>query len=239
MAKNKNEASLDAKLIAVYNKYGINTFLDVCSEMLNIKDKADWEKKKKSNGEVCEVVLDVLTKHYLKTRGIVGETFHSMILADRKNLQSNFRTELDFTLLTPFFCVTGECKSFVGSIEVVEECTLVRGDMRADVAKQSWLHSKCLKQYLEDFALPNINCLAPPYGMFCFLYSNSEIRDTRVTAAKQTIPITTIKSLYSYYDQLVAGYTKKVYDYERACKTFRQMSNSQRLHDQHRKFLGY
>lgn len=239
MAKNDSERRLDERLIAVYKQHGVKTFLDVCSEMLNIKDKENWNKKKTSNGEVCEVVLRVLTDHYLKTRSQTGCTFHSMILADRKGTSKDFRTELDFTLLTPGFCVTGECKSFVGDIIVSGDCTLTRDTMVADVAKQSLLHGKCLRQYLEEYSLPGAGLAVPPYGLFCFVYSNGSLKDTRAQRQRDTIPVLTIKTLYGYYDGLFRRFDKRVYDYERAKKQFTNFAKSEALHRQHKEFLGY
>ncbi len=239
MAKNSGEVSMDRKLIEVYKTHGIKTFLNVCSEMLNIKDKADWEKKKKSNGEVCEVVLRVLSEHYLKTRKLQGTTFHSMVLSDLRNPKSDFKTELDFTLLTPSVCLTGECKSFVGDIVVTGDCTLTRDEMQADVAKQSLLHGRCLKLYLEKFAKAGINMTAPPFGLFCFVYSNGTLADRRTTSKKNLIPVLTVSTLYSYYDQVFKQHSKEVYRYAEAQKEFKKLTESKALHAAHKAYLGY
>lgn len=230
---------MDRKLINVYKKYGVKTFLNVCSEMLNIKDKADWEKKKKSNGEVCEVVLRVLSEHYLTTKGLKGSTFHSMVLSDLDNPKSDFKTELDFTLLTPSICLSGECKSFVGDIVVTGECTLTRDDIQADVARQSLLHGKCLKKYLERYAKVGINLSAPPFGLFCFVYSNGTITDRRTTAKKGSIPVLTVKTLYGYYDEVFRKFAREVYRYEEAQKEFKKLTASKALHEAHKAYLGY
>lgn len=239
MAKNKNEGLLDEKLTAVYRQYGLNKFLDVCSEMLVIKAPREGDKKRVVNGEVCEVVLRVMTQHYLKTRKITGTTFHSMILQDRWDKNNPFRTELDFTLMTPGVCLTGECKSFVGDIVVTQGCTLTRDDLVADVERQSLVHAKALKPYLQEFTLPSVGLPAPPLGLFCFIYCKGTIADKRTQAKKQIIPIITVRNLFAYYDKVLKVYSKKVYDYERACKSFTTFANSERLHKEHQAFLGY
>lgn len=239
MGKNAKENALDAKLIAVYDQYGIDQFLQVCARMLDIKDPRDWEKKRKVNGEVCEVMVDVMTQHYLRVNGLCGRTFHSMVLKDIKNRDSDFRTELDFTLLTPCFCVTGECKSFAGDVVATGDCLLTRGDIKADVAKQSMLHARHLKRYLEQFSLPNTGVAQVPYGVFCFVFSNGVMHDKRSTKARQVIPIHTVHSLYRYYDQLFSKFTKEVFDYGRATQVFQQAAESELLHRQHKKFVGY
>lgn len=239
MAKNKNEATLDKKLIAVYEQHGVETFLNVCAQMLDIRARDQGEKKKKVNGEVCEIVLRVLSKRYLEKKGIQGQVFQSVILGDAKNPSNPFKTELDFTLLTPQVCLTGECKSFVGDITIVDDCTLVRGDLKADVARQTLVHARALKDQLEKFALPNIDLATPPFGVFCFVYSNGTLTDKRASAKKVSIPVVTIKSLYRYYDQVFSKLNKKVYDFEKASQTFKRYSESEALHKAHRDYLGY
>lgn len=239
MAKNSKEAALDKRLIEVYKQYGLERFLEVCSGLLDIRDSADFEKKKKVNGEVCEVVLRVLTKHYFNVMSLKGGVFGSVILNDHDNPKSSFCTELDSVILTPRFCLTGECKSYVGDISVVGDCTLVRGDFSTDVARQSKLHGTYLRKYLRDYATPAAGASTPPFGLFCFVYSNGRIRDTRNSTKKQEIPILTIKNLFTYYDKLLNRYKKEVIDYERAAKFFSESSASKALHEKHRAFVGY
>lgn len=233
------ETDLEQKLVNVYKKYGVNMFLDVCAKMLDIKDRKDHEKKKQTNGEVCEIVLDVLTQRYIEKKRLRAHTFHSMILKDKNNSKSDFRTELDFTLISPRFCVTGECKSFVGDIVVTSECTLERTSFSADVARQSRLHLNTLIPYLEEYTLSDAQVTKVPAQMFCFVYSNGTIRDTRDQACKRTVPILTISNLYGYYDSLYNRYSRDVYDIDRANKMFCAMSNSSILRREHQEFVGY
>lgn len=239
MAKNNKERKLDKRLIEVYNQRGLTTFVDVCSEMLNIRDKADWEKKKKVNGEVCEVVLRVLTEHYLSKRGISGYVFHSLVLGNPNKPSSDFRTELDFTLVTSQLCLTGECKSFVGHITVTGECTLQRDNLTADVGRQSRVHLSALKDYLPKFVKPNAGITELPLAPFCFLYSNGELEDRRARHATSALPVLTIQSLFKYYDAMFSRYRGEVYDVEKAAKTFQAMADSRILHIQHARYLGY
>lgn len=237
MAKNKGEVDLDKKLIAVYNTHGVKVFLDVCAKMLDVDSHG--QKKMKVNGEVCEVVLRVLSLHYLKTRKLGGNVFHSMVLNDLKNPTSPFRTELDFTLLTPTVCLTGECKSFVGDITVVGDCTLSRKDLEADVARQTLVHARCLRSYLEKFSLPGTGLVKPPFGAFCFIYSNGALFDKRTSKAKDMIPVVTIKNLYAYYDKVFAASKRRVYDFEKASKAFKGFAESEKLHKEHKAYVGY
>lgn len=239
MAKNGKERKLDKRLIQVYEQRGLDMFLNVCAEMLNIKDREDWEKKKKVNGEVCELVLRIMTEDYLKRKGLKGYVFHSLVLKNLRNPKSDFRTELDFTLLTPGFCVTGECKSFSGQILVTDECTLRRGDLVADVGRQSQVHMNALVPYLQECVREGAGVSSPPVGKFCFLYSNGGLADRRNSTAQASLPVLTIKTLFSYYEGLFRRYGREVYDVEKAAKKFQAMADSRILHIQHAHYVGY
>lgn len=239
MLKSSGETAMEEALLKVYKDYGLKTFLGTCSDMLRIHNADNTEKKKKANGVVCEIVLFVMTIHYLKRRGVQGQVFHSLILGDPDNPKGNFRTELDFTVLTPGVCLTGECKSLVGSIDVVDECLLVRGDFKADVARQSKLHGKILRKHLTVFSTQEKAKKAPPFGLFCFVYSNGAIQDKRSEKDKALIPVLTIKDLYPYYDRMFPRFKEEVFDYDKAKEFFEASSSSEDLYRQHRDFLGY
>lgn len=239
MAKNSKERKLDKRMIDVYEKHGLNMFINVCAEMLNIKDREDWEKKKRVNGEVCELVLRVLTEDYLKTRNIEGYVFHSMVLKNLRNPKSEFRTELDFTLLTPCFCLTGECKSFAGNITVTDRCTLNRDNLTADVARQTGVHLNALRPYLQEYVKADVGIPQPPVFPFCFLYSNGNLADRRNSTARSELPVLTITSLFKYYDTMFGRYRKEVYNVKAAAKKFQALADSRVLHIQHAHYLGY
>ena len=234
------ETDLERKLLSVYNTHGVKTFLDVCSSLLSVKESSDFDKKKQVNGEVCEIVLTILTKRYLEHRGITSQCIHSLVLKDLRHKDSNFRTEIDFTILSPMVCVIGECKSFAGDIIIKDECTLARKSMNADVAKQINLHSKTLLPYLEILALPTNNGVPhPPLEAFCFLYSNGRVQDMRSKANRAKFPVITIKNLYLYYDSIFRKHTAPMYDYSKSCNIFTQMANSLSLRKEHQKYLNY
>ena len=234
------ETDLERKLINVYNTHGVKAFLDVCANLLSVKESSDFNKKMQVNGEVCEVVLTVLTKRYLQHRGITSQCIHSLVLKDLHHKDSDFRTEIDFTIVSPFVCVTGECKSFAGDITIKDKCTLSRSTMNADVAKQINLHSKTLTPYLESLALPNSKGVPrPPLEAFCFLYSNGRVQDMRSKASRVEFPVVTIKNLYAYYDSVFGKHTTRMCDYSKSCNVFMKMANSLSLRREHQKYLNY
>lgn len=244
MAKNTGERQFDKKLIAVYDKYGLNKFLDVSASLLNIKDTANGPKKGRVNGELCEVVLRVMTEHYLRERKIKGQVFHSLVLANKEYQRSDFRTELDFTLLTPFVCITAECKSFSGELTATDKCLLTRDPGRlkglsADVARQTNIHTTTLLPYLQEYVRGGAQVSRPPLYPFCFLYSNGALNDTRDKSARSALPILNIMTLFKYYDMIFKKCTREVYNVQKAAKVFQRMADSEILHIQHANYLGY
>lgn len=244
MAKNQRERALDEKLISVYNQQGLKMFCQVCASMLNIRDNDNFQKKMKVNGEVCEVLLRVITEHYLKTHGIPGSVFHSLVLPNKYHPERDFRTEIDFTCLTPYVCVIAECKSFVGQITVSDECKLTRhskkyGVLESDVGRQTDIHASTIDPYLREYVRPNMGLPEPPLQTICFMFCNGEIQDRRTHTAQNDIPVLVGSSIFSYYDLLFKRFRKEVYDVQKAEKTFQAMADSRALHIQHASYLGY
>lgn len=236
MLKTKWESDLEFKLISIYKSCGIHRFLKVCSDLIFLKSGDD--KKKEVNGAVCEIVLLVATYDYLKLNNLKGKVFHSLILKNLKNPSDKFRTELDFVLVTPYFCTTGECKSYFGEISILNEGLLLSNNRKTDVAHQSSMHLKYLKQYIRELSV-NKNETDYPAEMFCFLYSNGLIKDKRDCKYQELLPVITVANLYSYYNHLFSKYKRKVFDYEAVCKYFKVFSSSAILYDDHRSYLNY
>lgn len=204
--------------------------------MLQISDNANISKKKQVNGEVCEVVLRVLTEHYFQTSKVKGVYLNSVILEDVSNPKSSFCTEVDSLILTPMFCLCGECKSYTGDITIKGDCTLSRPSYDFDVYKQSVLHGKILRQHLQKFVLPGVDRNKPPFAMFCFLYSKGSVKDLRT---KKPLPVLNLTKLYSYYDHIYKVYRKEVYNFEAMVKHFKKCAESEELRKKHKAFLGY
>lgn len=239
MAKNSRARIFDEKLLAVYRERGIHTFLRVADEMLSIYDADNAEKKKRVHGELCEVVLKAQTLEYLSQRRVSGSIYHSVILNDLDNPTSRFRTELDFVLLTPYCCLTGECKSYSGELTVTDPCIITRGDLRSDLSRQSLLHGRHLKSHMKQFILPGLGQPEPPCGLFCYFYSHATVRDKRQSKYKELLPLLNVSTLYGYYDSIFRSQKKAVLDYEKAQKYLLRLQNSEQLHQEHKEFLGY
>lgn len=253
MAQFEKRFDLEQRLANIYYDYGLPKFLDVCAALLKIKDNDHTDKKMQMNGAVCEVVLRVLTENYLKETNRKGYIYQSLILDNPSNPESDFCTELDFLLLTPYFCATGECKSFVGHINITEDCTLQRENIVADVARQSRVHLNALSPYLRSCVVSNVanrskvanttlKAVTRPnikVGLFCFLYSYGSIKDLRTKQNQKIFPVLTPDTLKNYYDTLFRLHREEIYDVEKAAKIFQKKANSSSLHTKHANYIGY
>ena len=239
MAKGNWRDELQRDLKRIMKEKGPVEFLDVATAMLNVKVEGDWEYKTQLVGQVCETVLLCLTQKYLEVTGREGTVYPSAVLKDPRNPKDSNPTELDFVLVTPYFLLTTECKSFCGDIVIEPPCTLVRGDLKANVYGQSKYHFDRLCLYAEKLALPNRGVATPPVFANAFVFSNAAIKDTRTREEKKHLTVLTASNLFSYYEKMFARYTDIVYDYEQAKKTIGTLSRSRKLHEQHREHLGY
>lgn len=237
MAKGNWRDTLDRKLLNVLKRDGVKAFLELATSMLSVDAERDYQLKAQFVGEVCECVLWGLTKKYLAATGHEAQIYHSVVLKDLRDVKSDFRTELDFVVVSPSFILTTECKSYSGAVTISKECTLQNSSHSVDVWRQSKLHYDKLVLYGRQLVTPGIALPSPPVFANVFLFSNSEVRDTR--ANKGALRVVTTSSLFDFYDAIFKKYSKPVYNYERACKIFKLCSASKKLHAQHGEYVGY
>lgn len=237
MAKGNWRDTLDRKLLGVLKRDGTAQFLSLAVAMLGVDPEGDPKMKAQFVGEVCECVFWGLTKKYLEATKREAQVYHSVVLKDLRNPKSDFRTELDFVLVTPSFMLTTECKSYAGDVRVTQECTLEHKGMSSDVWRQSKLHYDKLVLYGEQLVLPNSRLPKLPVFANVFLFSNAAVEDRRTRP--DLLRVNTTATLFDFYDEMFRKYTRPVYDYERACKIFRLCSASKKLHAQHGEYVGY
>lgn len=239
MAKGNWRDTLDTKLLDVLEKHGTDAFLNLSLDMLKVDHKGDREFRAQVNGEVCEVVIVGLSQQYIKLSGVKARVYHSVVLKDLRNLQGEFRTELDFVMVTPHFLLTSECKSYYGDISVTGNCTLSHAGQETDVYRQSKLHHSNLLEYSKQLVLPKVGVPRPPVFANAFVFSNGNINDKRPPEQRRLLRILTTSSLIDYYEAMFKRYQTNVFDYERACRIFEKCAGSVSLHSQHKKYLGY
>lgn len=231
------QKKLDNKLFSVLQNRGIEEFLQLGVLMLNIDPRGDKKLRGQVSGEVCEVMLVGITQRYAEVTKVPMRVFHSVVLKDLTNLHGDFRTELDAVIVTPYFILTSECKSYYGEVVVSDKCTLSHCGSSTDVWRQSRLHHRSLVQYSQQFVKTPVGNI--PVFANAFVFSNAVLRDERVGADKLALRVLTTRNVVPYYDAMFKRYKTPVFDYNRACKIFQACADSNKLHAEHKKFLGY
>lgn len=230
---------LNEKLLGILKNEGVEKFLAVSKAMLAVDARQSPSMKAQFVGQVCETVLFGLTQEYIKLRNVKAACYASTVLKDLQDMQSSFRTELDFILCSPSFLLTTECKSYAGPVEIVGQGEFKHRGKSNNVYSQSLLHYKKLNLYAEQVSLPNLGLGRLPVFANAFIFSNSTVKDSRPDQCKSSLSVLTVSSLFGYYDRLFAKYKREVYDYQKACRVFTACSASKELHRQHKEFLGY
>lgn len=237
MAKGNWRDDVDRELMSVLKRKGVSDFLSVAQAMLSVNIEGDAKLRAQFVGEVCECVFMGLARKYIEVAQKEATVFHSVVLKDLANLQSEFRTELDFVIASSGFILTTECKSYAGEVTITDKCTLSHYSQSYDVWSQSKLHHDKLVQYGKQLVLPNHRVPTLPVFADVFLFSRASLRDNR--RHKDTLRVNTSSTLFDYYDQMFRRYSTPVFDYQRACKIFGVCSRSKKLHAQHGEYVGY
>lgn len=228
------------RLVEYKEQHGLRECLKYAKAMLDIKPGRDAGKEKGLMvGELAEDMFLILMSEYFSAYKKRAKIFHSVVLKDLRDSKSNFRTELDFIVVSPSFMLTTECKSYSGEVTVSDKCTLSHRGKSLDVYKQSALHHRHLVQYAQQLTEPAAHIARVPVFANVFLFSNSVVEDARTPTEKTAISVLTTSSLFDYYDKIFEKYRFRVFDYERACKIFGICEGSSALHQQHAKFVGY
>lgn len=232
---------LQKELRTVLREKGATEFFRYTKSLLNVDVNSSSAASSKGLlvGELAECVLSIMVDEYIRQTGWQATGYHSLVLKNLGKLDSEFRTELDYTIVSPGVMLTIECKSYKGSVNVVDRCTFVCGDKRADVYKQSELHHKHLCKYAEQLTLPNKGVVQVPVFACAFLFSDSKLCEQRIKESQHSLTVLTAGTLYRYLDAIRAAYKKPVFDYQRACKIFGMLEQSELLHKQHANYVGY
>lgn len=196
--------STRVRLLGLRKKYGTKTAIAAAKEALRIY-KGDKSFKQQFNGEICEVVLEMLLLDVCATR---DDMFYvkGLVLPDAETL-SEFLTEIDFMIATPrcVYCV--ECKSYAGDKRIVENGTIVvqNHDFCRDVFKQNKMHLEVLNKMIGAFSK------SPRYQMLLFNFSTGSIIDERDERAKRIFPVVDETSIF---ERMNEDGLSDVWDYE-------------------------
>lgn len=192
----------------VYKEYGLNTMCKVARIMLvSDKHKDDKKFRNEVHGEICETVLecciiDFMENHPKETKQWRLEK--GMILKDLSNRTSDFKTEIDITLFTPFKILSFECKCYSGNKTLVDKCTVVRkGVSPSDIYRQHKLHFTMINSNFSKFRIVNEDTSKyGPMQIGFFDFSVGTLSDQRDEKWKKLMPLidnTTIHELLESY----------------------------------------
>ena len=141
------------KLLALRDEYGTETAIEVARKSLKVK-ASGGDFKKQFNGEVCEVVLEMILQAMISQKHPDWFYIKGLILPDAESNNHEFLTEIDFVLFTKecVYCI--ECKSYAGDKTITGKGTinLANGDSR-DVYKQNSMHLEVLDKMIKAFSI--------------------------------------------------------------------------------------
>lgn len=229
---------LELKLREVYTK-DRQLCYETCRSLLNIKDPS--RKKAIINGNVCEILLSIMTEDYISSHPQLATSYatRGLIVNDPNNSDSNFCTELDYVLWTPHLVILFECKSYAGSKVVTEDFTLTTPHRSVNVFEQNALHTKTLFPHIQFCKTRGSN--TSNMMMASFIFSNGDITDKRSVQAKSRMPLITQDNLYKVYDRvLLKPSNPNIWDIGKLHKfTDPLVANEEVLRKKHASFLGY
>lgn len=227
--------NLERKLREVYKSKGIQFVYEVCRSMLSIKDNTG--KKRTVNGNICEILLCLMTEEYLSKKHIDGFIARSVILKDPKKPSSDFRTEIDFLFCTSQVIFCTECKSYVGEKRITDKFTLHTNSREFDVYKQNQIHVETLYKNISFAKLKQTDKYN--IAMSGFLFSNGDITDTREEQYKRIMPAITQDNLYPFYNAVLSSNKSKVWDLAKLKKLISTILQNKNLRTEHKNYLGY
>ena len=199
------------KLKEYYKTFGLKRTLQVAYKMLQLPDhKRNKNFKNTVHGELCETVLEICIIDFMNNhKEETKDWFYSkgLILKDIESSNSQYLTELDLTLFTPYKVLTFECKSYSGDKQFINECTVVRKGIKdCDVYNQHEKHYTTLMKNIKYFRNPNIEFhKIAPLQIAYFDFSLGSIEDNRTKTWRSLMPVIT----YANIDKLLNMYLNK------------------------------
>ena len=187
----KTKTATHDVLLDLYQRAGLQVTLSVARDLLKsdvrgkIRKSKIAEFKTEMNGELSEVVLEILIMDYCAMHARQTKDwfwYKSLILRDPGG-SADFLTELDFTLFTPECIYIFECKSYSGKKRLSGDGMLERQSGNScNVYKQNLLHVRTLDKNLKH------SVKKPIYRMVMFNFSSGDLVDTRADHAKFVMP---------------------------------------------------
>lgn len=218
------------RILQYYKKYGLSVAIEIARKLLGNRINVTADMRTSINGEICESVLEITLLEYMKDHPSETKDWcwgKSLILKDPDS-NSDFLTELDFTLFTPECVYVFECKSYAGDKIIRDKGIIERkGKKDFDVFKQNLIHLETLDKWIRSFSE------TPNYQMVLFDFSNGTSTDIRSKKYKEYLPHVTEKDVLFLIQKGVPVWDMK---YLRRCLDSLE-KDSVSLHEKHLKYV--
>lgn len=190
------KARANYALLQLYNQKGYDVFKRTCIQMKSNKwfDKSEYGFFK---GECAEVFLYATILEFINKFNLPWKVYLSLVVQHRDGIEGH-TTELDIVLVSQEMITVFEAKSYNGSKELIDLCTIKRKSDSKDIYRQNALHCESLIKQIADY---NIN---DTRGMKSVLFSFAEgsLKDSREPQCKKLIPVLTEDNLLKYLTSL-------------------------------------
>lgn len=199
--KNYFTDRINKYILEFYEKHDLRNTIALGRCMLNCKfGKHKEDFRTAVHGEVCESILEVMIKEFLKKNNLEKRWFYTkgLVLKDLNNLESEYLTEIDFILFSPHKIFIFECKSYGGHKYLKDKCTIVRSKKKPfDVFSQHEKHSNTLLNNFIGFRAPEKlgEEKVAPVQLILFDFSNGDLEDQRTDLWKKVMPVVNEKDL--------------------------------------------
>lgn len=182
-----------------YKKYGLKPTIIIAEKMLENTDyKADPLFYSDVNGEICESVLEVMIRDYMKKHEYTDWYISTgLVIQDPDN--PGYLTELDVTVFTPKRVYMFECKSYGGDKRVIHKGTIAVKNRKTDVFDQHLKHLNLLNKNIERCIVKRYENISP-YRLALFSFSLGGIDDQREDKFKRKFPVLTYKNVLDIFD---------------------------------------
>ena len=236
--------SLYEKIFDFYDEHGIENTMDLCNELLGSNKYRDTENfYAYTQGELCEIVLELLVKEYIEDNNLenIWIPVKSLVVRDidyygENSKDGDYFTEIDFVIFTPYKILAFECKNYSGEKIITDRCTVnIEGRKPKDVFRQHFGHAKALEETFRPMKSGGEDIADIKLAYFNF--SKGSITDEREKRDRKIMPIIGTDNLYKFLDSFKdKGNYWDIPTIERAIKLMTK--NSKKLHDSHLQYLN-
>lgn len=209
MAKYKNATKKSIE--NTYATYGMIPTIKIAKKMLENTDyKDDPLFYSDVNGEICESILEMMIRDYMKKHGYTDWHISTgLVIQDPDN--SEYLTEIDVVVFTPKRVYMFECKSYGGDKKIIHKGTIAVKNRKTDVFDQHIKHLNLLNKNIERCIVTRYDNISP-YRLALFSFSLGNLEDVREAKYRRKFPVLThenVLNIFSNYDDLPVQWSMK------------------------------